>query len=113
MDTYNVNTFSQQAAMLMLQRKDKMRIIAKDLVAETQRLSEELDKYDEIKVYPTSTNFLLIKTGKSMEIYDALRQKSILVRGYSKGMLSEYLRISAGTRAENDAFLAVVAEVLG
>ncbi len=111
-DTYNVNTFSQKAATLMLSRKDKMRIIAEDLAKETQRLSAELDNYDEITVFPTVTNFVLIKTPKHKEIYEALKNAGILIRGYSKGLLSEYLRISAGTRGENDAFLKVVSEVL-
>ncbi len=111
-DTYNVNTFSQYCAKLMLSRKDKMRIIAKDLAAEAKRLSEELAKYDGITVYPTVTNFVLIRTDRHAEIYEALKQNGILIRGYSKGILSDYLRISAGTRAENDSFLKVVAEVM-
>ncbi|MBR6801585.1 MAG: histidinol-phosphate transaminase [Eubacteriaceae bacterium] len=111
-DTYNVNTFSQAAAKLMLTRKDKMRIIAKDLAAEAKRLGEELAKFDGITVYPTVTNFVLIKTDKNKEIYEALKKSGILVRGYSKGLLSDYLRISAGTRSENDSFLKVVSEVM-
>ncbi len=111
-DTYNVNTFSQASAKLMLSRKDKMRIIAKDLAAEAKRLGEELEKIGGITVYPTVTNFVLIKTDKHAEIYEALKNAGILIRGYSKGILSDCLRITAGTRAENDAFLAVVREVM-
>lgn len=111
-DTYNVNTFSQYAAKLMLGRKDKMRIIAKDLAAEAKRLGEELSKFEGITVYPTVTNFVLIRTDKNKEIYEELKKNGILIRGYSKGLLADYLRISAGTRAENDSFLKVVSEVM-
>ncbi len=110
-DTYNVNTFSQYAAKLMLSRKDKMRIIAKDLASEAKRLGEELGKFEGVTVYPTVTNFVLIRTEKHKEIYDKLKENGILIRGYSKGILSDCLRISAGTRSENDSFLKVVSEV--
>lgn len=111
-DTYNVNTFSQFCAKLMLKRQDKMRIIAKDLASEAKRLGEELGKLDGITVFPTVTNFVLVKTDRSEEIYETLKKNGILIRGYSKGLLKGYLRISAGTRGENDRFLDIVREVM-
>ncbi len=52
------------------------------------------------KIYKTSTNFVFIKTDKAKDIYLQLLNHSIAVRCFDG-----YLRISTGTKEENDIVL--------
>ncbi|MGV9173069.1 MAG: histidinol-phosphate transaminase [Promethearchaeia archaeon] len=105
---YNVNYLTQIAALACIKHKDKMMEQNKKILDERSRLREELSKYDGIKVLPSDANFLFIKfedKSKTLKFVWDLKDKKILVRHFSKAGLYEYIRITVGTKAENDKFL--------
>ena len=53
------------------------------------------------KVYPSDSNFLLVKVRNANRIYDLLVEKSIIVRNRSS-IIDNCLRITVGTRTENN-----------
>ena len=54
------------------------------------------------ELIPTVTNFALLRSKENAQkMFEALKKKGILIRCLG----GEYLRITAGTRAENDEFL--------
>ena len=59
-------------------------------------------------VLPSHTNFLLIQTPRAGELYQHLLNHKILARYWDKPRLNEYLRVSIGTDAEMEAFIACV-----
>lgn len=65
-----------------------------------------------LKVFPSDANFLLCKS--SLPLYDALKKKSILVRGCANftGLDERFIRVGIKTRAQNTALVRAVGEVL-
>ena len=55
----------------------------------------------------SATNFLFVTTSRMpcKQIFERLRQKGVLIRYFSAPRLSDYLRITIGTRPENDTLL--------
>lgn len=110
---YNINTFSQLAALELL--KDFH--IAKEridyIVTERERLYEKLKSLDKVKVIPSKANFLLIKLDNSQYVYEKLLQAGILVRSFSENSpLSNCLRVSIGNKEENILFFNTLKSVL-
>ena len=66
------------------------------------------------EVIPSKTNFVFAKSDKIAggELYIKLKEKGILVRHFNKERISEYNRITIGTREEMEALVATVAEII-
>jgi histidinol-phosphate aminotransferase len=74
-------------------------------------LCGELAK-DGRRIIPSETNFLMIDVGRDVgPVIDALKTRSVLV-GRKFPSLSNWLRVSIGTPAEMETFLAALRAVL-
>ena len=62
------------------------------------------------RVYPTNSNFFLVEHPRADDLYGALVQRGIIVRNQTSKFGRGHLRINVGTPAENDRFLAALAE---
>jgi histidinol-phosphate aminotransferase len=79
--------------------------------AERARLLAGLRGHPRWTAYPTVTNFVLVRTPDAKAAWEALLARGILVRRQDHyAGLEGCIRISVGTRAENDALLAAAAE---
>ena len=78
--------------------------------AERARLLAGLASHATWKPYPSAANYLLVRTPDAKAAFDALVARGIIVRrqDHYPG-LEGCLRITVGTREENDALLAAVA----
>ncbi|MCE5194806.1 MAG: histidinol-phosphate transaminase [Nitrospiraceae bacterium] len=101
---FNVNSFSQAIAIHALKNKNKLNFFIKAIISERDRLMDELSKIRNIKPYPSEANFILFKTKNSDKIYNILLKKGILVKNM-KGVVDGCLRVTVGTKEENDIFL--------
>ena len=63
-----------------------------------------------IKVYPSEANFLLIKVKDANYIYSYLVDNEIIVRNRSS-LIDNCLRVTVGTRNENDKLLDALKRV--
>lgn len=111
---YNVNVFTLAAAELVLERPGLLRDAIQTLVAERQRMIEEVRKRPGVEAFNSCANFFMMRTPKSArEIYDALYAQGVLVRDVSSyPMLDRILRVSAGKPEENDRFLSALDKAL-
>jgi histidinol-phosphate aminotransferase len=111
---YNVNQFSLTAAEVALENISRFRPPIEAVLRERDRLGMELGAVDGITVYPSEANFFLIETPIAPRIvFDELYSQGILIRDVSSyPMLSKCLRISVGTREENDRFLSALRAIL-
>lgn len=57
-------------------------------------------------------NFLLVKVGDGTRVFGALQQRGIITRPVKPYGLPEWLRITIGTRAQNERLLAALAEAV-
>jgi histidinol-phosphate aminotransferase len=112
---YNVPTPTQRVAELAFtELAPEVARIADEVKAERARLVAGLAQLPRIGITPSQANFLWLRTERPAgEQYEALKQRSILVRSFHNrgGRLSQQLRVTIGTAAENDEFLAALAEL--
>lgn len=108
---YNVSTLNQEAALERLKDYRPITVQAETLVAERNRLTEKLMTIPVVeKVWPSEANFLLVRVKDADTIYDKLISKNIIVRNRSREV-SGCLRITAGTRSENDRLLDELSKI--
>ncbi|MDA8091722.1 MAG: histidinol-phosphate transaminase [Nitrospiraceae bacterium] len=105
---FNVNSFSQAIAVRALEGKGLEEGIKK-IVSERDRVFRELRKITGITAYPSDANFILFGApdGGKEKIYRGTIRDGVLLRNL--GSPSDgYLRVTIGTRKENDAFLRAI-----
>jgi histidinol-phosphate aminotransferase len=108
---YNISSPNQKAALKCLTRfellKNKIGMIKK----ERKRMAHELEKISIIeKVFPSDSNFLLVKTGNADLIYSELIENKIIVRNRNK-IVPGCIRITVGTKRENDMLLGALRRI--
>ena len=109
---YNVNSITQALGSVILKEHDLSCAAIRKIIASKNDLYDGLKKLEsknptQIKVYDSCTNFVFIKTQRAKEIYEYLLQNSIAIR-----FMGEYLRITAGTKAENAEVLSNLTNIL-
>ncbi len=112
---YNVNVFSQMAAEAAVAEKDALAASVAEIVRERGRVSEELARLGGVRVYPSGANFLLVELfdRAPKDVFEQLFARGILVRDVSAyPRLGRCLRVSIGSRAENDALIAAMGKPL-
>ena len=67
-----------------------------------------------IQVWPSQTNFLLLRSEQAQTIFDQLKENNILIKNLngSHEMLAQCLRVTIGTAEENSAVLEVIEQQL-
>ncbi len=109
---YNLDSLSQYLAEHALKNfYSNIRGFIKKTVKERQRLYRELSRINKLKVYPSEANFILFKVKESKKICNALSKKGILIRDLSPA-LKDSLRVTVGTKQENDKFLRELKNIL-
>ena len=100
---YNVSTLTQNAALEMLERKVEMAMWVKNILNQRSFMEERLRQFSFVKnVYPSDTNFLLIKVDDPLRVYHWLESSKLIVRNRSKMPLCDgCLRITIGSEIEN------------
>jgi histidinol-phosphate aminotransferase len=111
---YHVDAVSQTAGRLALRHVADMEARVRMLVDERQRVQRALADLP-VTWWPSDANFVLLRPeGRSAtEVWEGLLARSVLIRDCSSWSgLQGCLRVTIGTPAENDAFLAALQEVL-
>lgn len=109
---YNVNAMTQAVGCVILNHPDYLRECIEKIRSSREDLYEKLlnleEKKQEIeKIYATSANFVYLKVQRAKEIFEKLQEIGIFIR-YMNG----YLRITAGSKEENQEFLLTLDRLL-
>jgi len=111
---YHLDSMTQIAGTLALQHLDAMDQRVAEIVAERERVLARLHDLD-VSVWDSGSNFILFRP-ESMPghvVWQLLVDRSILVRNCASWpRLNGCLRVTIGTRTEDDKFLEALAEVL-
>ena len=107
---YNSNMLSQSFAEHLINNFTQIQTQIDYILDERSRLISELEKIELITVFPTDSNFFLFKTEYSAdELFYHLLYNGILVRNLSSHpKLTNCLRVTIGTKSENDRFLSEI-----
>lgn len=108
---YNISSINQVAAQKKIVRVKEYKEQIKVITDERERLSKKLKSLKFIQmVYPSDANFLLIKVSDADIIYKTLVDNGIVVRNRSS-IIRDCLRITVGTRKENNSLIKVMEEI--
>jgi histidinol-phosphate aminotransferase len=108
---YNISTNNQEAALNKLADRNSFLNQIAEIKNERERLKVELSKLRIIElVYPSEANFLLTKVKDANYIYNYLVNNEIIVRNRSS-LIYNCLRITVGTREENDKLVTVLKRI--
>jgi histidinol-phosphate aminotransferase len=100
---YNINIVTQELALQAMEEVGQVNDMIQLLVDMRIALAEVIASMPHvIKVFPSDTNFLLVKIPHARKLYEFLLTKGIIVRDRSSLELCEdSLRITVGTEQEN------------
>jgi histidinol-phosphate aminotransferase len=100
---YNINIVTQELALQALEEVGQVNDMIKLLVDMRNALTEVIASMPHvIQVFPSDSNFILVKIPQARKLYEFLMSKGIIVRDRSALELCEdSLRITVGTEQEN------------
>lgn len=108
---YNVNSISQAIGTVIYKNKEYLQNRQKTIVRNTEKLYNDLAQIaknnSDFTVYSSCANFVLIKTSFGKDLWEYLKQNSIVIR-----FMGEYIRISCGTEEENDEVINYIKKYL-
>jgi len=83
------------------------------IIAERDRMFQELEKLDWLKPFPSQANFIFcsVLKGDAGELQQKLQQKGILIRYFNLPRLQNSIRISVGKPEDTDALIKVLREL--
>ncbi|MDR1956673.1 MAG: histidinol-phosphate transaminase [Treponema sp.] len=106
-NSYTVDRLAQAGAEAALRDAPYYDGVNKKVIATRNRVSAALRDRG-YEVIPSQGNFIFIRspTRKGAQFFTDLRERGILVRHFDKPRIADYLRVSIGTDAQMDRFLA-------
>lgn len=109
-DSYNLDRLAQLLGHQALAATPEFQPLWQKIRATRQRLTKTLENLD-FQVLPSDANFVLASPQwiGADQLYQALKQRKILVRYFQQPRIQNYVRISIGTDTEIDQLLAAVA----
>lgn len=94
---YSLNIVSETVAMLALERSEVRDANVARIIAERERMLDAMGAM----AFPSQANFIAFRSPRT---FDDFLERGLLLRKYA-----DFLRVSIGTREENDAFLEALA----
>jgi histidinol-phosphate aminotransferase len=112
---YNLNFFSEMAAMAAIDGYASLRERVERLRVLRGELFDRLGRMPGVKAFPSQANFILIEfeSADPKAVFESLYRRGVLVRDVtSYPMLARCLRVSVGSEDENDTFLRALGTAL-
>ena len=110
---YNVNSLTEKKAIENISSTYLDNSQIKETILERNKLEKKLENFPFVKkVYPSDSNFLLVKVSNANNVYKYLLDNGIVVRNRSqiKGC-EECLRITVGTPKQNNLLINVLKRI--
>lgn len=111
-DSYNVDRLAIAAAVAAIEDEAHHRTLVDEVVRNRSELEMALAGLG-FEVAPSATNFVFARPPKpAIEVVEALRKRRILVRHYDREPIAGWLRITVGTRDQDDKLLEALKDIL-
>ncbi|MDH5324526.1 MAG: histidinol-phosphate transaminase [Gammaproteobacteria bacterium] len=109
---YNINALTQLSAEFALEHKSVLDGQTQQIVRDREQLFKQLQSMDGIECFPSSANFLLFRTqqAEAQQVFERLLDRGVLIKNLSAAgpLLSQCLRVTVGTEAENQQFISAL-----
>lgn len=113
---YNVNSLTQLSVQFALEHMSWFEDSARRVREERERLASALQAFSSLEVFNSEANFILFRLPDqgAERVYQALLAENILIKRLDGAdpSLRGCLRVTVGTREENDQFLSVISRWL-
>jgi len=113
---YNINCLTQETARFALEHQQFLLEQTQTICQQRSAVLSALEGRDDIKAYPSSANFILLKTLKKPAdaVFASIKKQGILIKNLSPqgGVLKDCLRVTIGKPEENLAFLDALDQAL-
>ena len=105
---YNISKAAMEVAMERLNIPSRNQV--EEIISQRRRLEKELPQTGIVrKVWPSEANFLLVRFDKPQKVYKELIEHGVIVRNRDSAPLCKgCLRITVGTKEENDKLLEIL-----
>ena len=110
---YNINRMTAAVGCAVLDENDYYMQNCREIIKTRTYTTDALRDLG-FEVLDSKTNFVFAKSDRigGGELYRALKERGILVRHFDKDIISDYNRITIGTRAQMDALITAIREIL-
>lgn len=106
---YHVNELTLATAEIIYQMREEFIPYIQQTLIERERVAEFIKNETNITVYPSATNFLLLRVEGADRLAKYLADIGISVRSFGNApMLENCIRLTIGTTAENDEIMASI-----
>jgi histidinol-phosphate aminotransferase len=112
---YHLSALTQAAGLTALAHSTEITAHVQTIVYERERLWDELSTTRGITAFPSRANFILFRceTKPAADVWNGLLDKGVLIRDFSEVQGCEgCLRVSVGTKEQNERFLEALSTVL-
>ncbi|KPK98970.1 MAG: hypothetical protein AMJ95_01565 [Omnitrophica WOR_2 bacterium SM23_72] len=109
---FNVNFLAQQAGLAALEDKKFLNRTRKVVWEGKSYLYAQLKKMG-LATVPSVANFILIDCQRdSMNVFKEMLKKGVIVRDMKQYGLNNFIRVTVGTRRENEKFIKALKKIL-
>ena len=113
---YNINILTQASAEFALQNQHVLERQTQQICKDRETLFKALSQIKNITVYPSQANFILVRIadGLADNIFKTLKEQGVLIKNLNPagGLLANCLRITVGTKNENETFLNLFKQLI-
>ncbi len=111
---FTLSPFSEAAAITALSHIDRFQGVVRRVVAERERMAAALAALPGVRVFPSGTNFLLVRMGcpaKDAQAHLLSAHHTLVSEMGGYPGYENYLRISVGSQEENALVIAALTEI--
>jgi histidinol-phosphate aminotransferase len=109
---FNISVLNTVAAEVILEHPELMQARVESVKLERERMFAALSTHPSWLAYPSSANYILVRTSDAARVHRQLLERGVLVRRQDSYLgLEGCIRVSVGAPAENDAFLSAAKEI--
>jgi histidinol-phosphate aminotransferase len=108
---FNANGIAQAGALAGLLDDDHQKKTRDLTITGRDWLQEQFGKLG-LEFVPSHANFILVKVGNGRAVFGELMKKGIIIRDMTSYGLGEWIRVSIGTREQNERFLEELRRIL-
>ena len=111
---WNINVLAEKAAIYSLKEKEYIEKTISYIEEEKNYLYNELNSFEDIKVFKPSVNFIMFKLEKEIDLKLELMKENIIIRSCSnyEGLNNKYYRVAVRKREENEKLIKVLKKVI-